>query len=143
MLYVGSRHCRPVHHRPELSRRSKLHDEQIDAHLLLDVAVAAAACRDVAILASSCFALSATAVAVSASALPVSLSGAECVFTASAGGSECDTASSTTGRAECDGVSASSSARESVAADNAFRLVLDASPDGLPVLVWQRVPRCE
>ena len=28
-------------------------------------------------------------------------------------------------------------------ADNAFRLVLDASPDGLPVLVWQRVPRCE
>ena len=38
MLYVGSRHCRPVHHRPELSRRSKLHDEQIDAHLLLDVA---------------------------------------------------------------------------------------------------------
>ena len=85
MLYVGSRHCRPVHHRPELSRRSKLHDEQIDAHLLLDVAVAAAACRDVAILASSCFALSATAVAVSASALLVSLSGAECVFTTSAG----------------------------------------------------------
>ena len=107
------------------------------------VAVATAAFRDVAVLASSCFALSATAVAVSASALPVSLSGAECVFTASAGGSECDTASSTTGRAECDGVSASSSARESVAADNAFRLVLDASPDGLPVLVWQRVPRCE
>ena len=50
---------------------------------------------------------------------------------------------STTGGAECDGVSASSSSRESVAADNAFRLVLDASPDGLPVLVWQRVPRCE
>ena len=38
MLYVGSRHCRPVHHRPELSRRSKLHDEQINAHLFLDVA---------------------------------------------------------------------------------------------------------
>ena len=25
----------------------------------------------------------------------------------------------------------------------AFRLVLDASPDGLPVLVGQRLPRCE
>ena len=125
------------------------HDKHRDVLRSVPVSVAtsavaaAAACRDVAIIASSCFALSATAVAVSASALPVSLSGAECVFTASAGGSECDTASSTTGGAECDGVSASSSARESVAADNAFRLVLDASPDGLPVLVWQRVPRCE
>lgn len=41
MLYVGSRHCRPVHHRPELSRRSNLQDEETDAHLLypeLDVA---------------------------------------------------------------------------------------------------------
>jgi len=28
-------------------------------------------------------------------------------------------------------------------ANIAFRLVLDASPDGLPVLVWQRLPRCE
>ena len=62
---------------------------------------------------------------------------------ASAGGSERDTASSSTGGAECDGVSAFSAARESVAADNAFRLVLDASPDGLPVLGWQRLPRCE
>ena len=47
------------------------------------------------------------------------------------------------GGAEYDDVSASTAPRESVAADNAFRLVLDASPDGLPVLVWQRVPRCE
>ena len=44
---------------------------------------------------------------------------------------------------ECDGVSASAAARESVAADHAFWLVLDASPDGLPVLVGQRLPRCE
>ena len=64
------------------------------------VAVATAACRDVAVLASSCFALSATAVAVSASA--------------------------------CRDV-----------ANIAFRFVLDASSDGLSVLVWQRVPRCE
>ena len=28
-------------------------------------------------------------------------------------------------------------------ADNAFRLVLDASPDGLSVLGWQRLPGCE
>ena len=28
-------------------------------------------------------------------------------------------------------------------ADNAFRLVLDASPDGLSVLGWQRLPRSE
>ena len=62
---------------------------------------------------------------------------------ASAGGSERDTASSSTGGAECDSVSASSAARESVAADIAFWLVLDASPDGLSVLGWQRLPGCE
>jgi len=45
--------------------------------------------------------------------------------------------------AECDGVFTTSAARESVAADHAFRLVLDASPDGLSVLVGQRLPRCE
>jgi hypothetical protein len=28
-------------------------------------------------------------------------------------------------------------------ADNAFRLMLDASPDGLSVLGWQRLPGCE
>ena len=28
-------------------------------------------------------------------------------------------------------------------ANIAVRLVLDASPDGLPVFVWQRLPRCE
>jgi len=71
-------------------------------------------------------------------------SAAECDTTASAGGSECDTASSSTGGAECDGVSASSAAaRESVTSDIAFRLVLDASPDGLSVFVGQRLPRCE
>ena len=71
-------------------------------------------------------------------------SAAECDTTASAGGSECDTASSSsTGGAEFDGVSASSAARESVTSDIAFRLVLDASPDGLSVFVGQRLPRCE
>ena len=39
-------------------------------------------------------------------------------------------------------VAVSTSACRDVA-NIAFRLVLDASPDGLPVLVWQRVPRCE
>ena len=39
-------------------------------------------------------------------------------------------------------VTVSSSACRDVA-DNAFRLLLDASPDGLPLLVRQRVPRCE
>ncbi len=65
------------------------------------------------------------------------------VTTASSGGSECDTASSSACGTECDGVSASAAARESAAADHSFRLVLDASPDGLPVLVGQRLPRCE
>ena len=74
----------------------------------------------------------------------MSASAAECDSTASSGGSECDTASSSTGGAECDGVSASSAAaRESVAADSAFRLVLDTLPDGLPVFVGQRLPLCE
>jgi hypothetical protein len=73
----------------------------------------------------------------------VSVSVAECDTTASSGGSECDTASSSACGAECDGVASSAAARESVAADHAFRLVLDASPDGLPVLVGQRLPRCE
>jgi len=73
----------------------------------------------------------------------VSVSVAECDTTASSGGSECDTASSSACGAECYGVASSAAARESVAADHAFRLVLDASPDGLPVLVGQRLPRCE
>jgi hypothetical protein len=56
--------------------------------------------------------------------------------TASAGGSELETAaSSSTCSAKCDGVSTSSAARESVAADNAFWFLL--SPDGLLVLSWQ------
>ena len=59
---------------------------------------------------------------------------------ASACGSERDTASSSIDGAECDGVSASSAAREFVAADSSFWLLLDASPDGLPVLGWQRLP---
>ena len=107
------------------------------------VAVAAAACRDDAVTASSCAALTAAALSVSASAFSVSVSVAECDTTASSGGSECDTASSSACGAECDGVASSAAARDSVAADHAFRLVLDASPDGLPVLVGQRLPRCE
>ena len=39
-------------------------------------------------------------------------------------------------------VAVSASACRDVA-NIAFRLVLDASSDGLSVLVWQRVPRCE
>ena len=39
-------------------------------------------------------------------------------------------------------VAVSTSACRDVA-NIAFRLVLDASSDGLSVLVWQRVPRCE
>ena len=91
----------------------------------------------VSVTTSVCGTLAASALAVAAPTLALA--------TASAGGSERDTAasSSTTCSAECDGVSASSAARESVAADHAFRLVLDASPDGLLVLSWQRMPRCE
>ena len=98
--------------------------------------------RDV-LRSSSSAALAAAALVLSASAFSVSVSAAECDTTASSGGSECDTASSSTGGAECDGVSASSAARESDVADSAFRLVLDTSPDGLPVFVGQRLPRCE
>ena len=122
------------------------HDEHRDVLRSVPVSVttsAAALALAASTLSASCAALAAAALAVSASALSVSASAAECDTTASAGGSECDTASSSTGGVECDGVSAFSAARESVAADHSFRLVLDASPDGLPVFGWQRLPRCE
>ena len=52
-----------------------------------------------------------------------------------------------TSSASCAAIPASSVAVAAAAcrdvANIAFRLVLDASPDGLPVLVWQRLPRCE
>jgi len=123
------------------------HDEHRDVLRSVPVSVttsAAALALAASTLSASCAALAAAALAVSASALSVSASAAECDTTASAGGSECDTASSSTCCAECDSVSASSTAaRESVTSDIAFRLVLDASPDGLPVFVGQRLPRCE
>ena len=83
-------------------------------------------------------------VSIATSAVAAAASGATIPIPPSSFAVAASALASTTGGAECDGVSASSAAaRESVAADNAFRLVLDASPDGLPVLVWQRVPRCE
>ena len=104
----------------------------------------ALAAPTLALAAAASAALASTAICATFAASTLALATPTLALaTASAGGSERDTASSSTGGAECDGVSASSAARESVAADNAFRHVLDASPDGLSVLGWQRLPRCK
>jgi hypothetical protein len=104
----------------------------------------ALAAPTLALAAAACAALASTAICATFAASTLALATLTLALAAaSAAGSERDTASSSTGNAECDGVSASSAARESVAADIAFRLVLDASPDGLSVLSWQRLPGCE
>jgi len=103
----------------------------------------ALAAPTLALAAAASAALASTAICATFAASTLALATPTLALAAaSAGGSERDTASSSTGGAECDSVSASA-ARESVAADIAFWHVLDASPDGLSVLGWQRLPGCE
>ena len=104
----------------------------------------ALAAPTLALAAAACAALASTAICATFAASTLALATPTLALAAaSSAGSERDTASSSTGDAECDGVSASSAARESVAADIAFWHVLDASPDRLSVLGWQRLPGCE
>ncbi len=71
-------------------------------------------------------------------AVPVSVAASFCATAA---------LSPSTSSASCAAIPTSSVAVAATAAryvaNHAFRLVLDASPDGLPVFVGQRLPRCE
>jgi len=84
-----------------------------------------------------------TAICVTFAASALALAAPTLALTAAAPAAPAPAAPSPPPAAPTPPPASASAARESVAADIAFWHVLDASPDGLSVLGWQRLPGCE